>query len=194
MKKEVFRLCTYPGVKEGAYLISNYGRLKTVATGKIRTIKSISSNGYLHTSLGRGKDVTVHRLVAWEFRDGYDESNGVTWVNHKDSNRLNNYYKNLEWCTPSQNNLHAFRVGGRIPVVPDSSGPRPKIKGSSNPNSRFTDDEVHGICKLLSEGYTLQDVMKHHNSTYSNNLPLYSLIKNLIKRRNWHHITEQYEY
>jgi hypothetical protein len=65
----------------------------------------------------KGKHKRVHRLVAAAFcnkRDGCDE------VNHKDGNKLNNRAENLEWCTKSENMLHAYRMGlqtkGRYPV------------------------------------------------------------------------------
>ena len=59
------------------------------------------------------KDVTypVHRLVARVFLPNtYKE--GLA-VNHKDGNRFNNNVDNLEWVTPSENELHSYRVLGK---------------------------------------------------------------------------------
>lgn len=50
--------------------------------------------------------VYVHRLVAEAFTDARDET-----VNHKDGNKLNNRFSNLEWVSYSENNSHAFRIG-----------------------------------------------------------------------------------
>lgn len=52
----------------------------------------------------------VHRLVAAAF---VPEVPGRDQVNHIDGDRLNNHASNLEWCTQSQNNLHARRTLGR---------------------------------------------------------------------------------
>lgn len=51
---------------------------------------------------------TIHRLVAKYFCDGYAE--GLV-VNHKDGNKTNNHYTNLEWVTQSENVKHAFSTG-----------------------------------------------------------------------------------
>lgn len=52
----------------------------------------------------------AHRLTCMAFHgliDGYEQLD----VNHKDTNKHNNYYKNLEWSTRSGNVKHAFLTG-----------------------------------------------------------------------------------
>ncbi|MEW6726901.1 MAG: HNH endonuclease [Bacillota bacterium] len=46
-----------------------------------------------------------------------------TEINHKDGNKSNNHYSNLEWVTRSENNLHAFKLGLRR-----------RLRGILNPN------------------------------------------------------------
>lgn len=67
------------------------------------------SNGYLRVTL-YGKDQYLHRVVADYF---CKKSDGCFEVNHIDGNKENNRADNLEWCTRSQNNKHAFVTGLR---------------------------------------------------------------------------------
>lgn len=49
-------------------------------------------------------------------------------VNHRDGNRKNNHYKNLEWSTHLLNNKHAYRVLGRICPPRESGANSPHAK------------------------------------------------------------------
>ena len=83
----------------------------TVHSGKLDVLLQArqNSNGYLIVTLD-GKQLSVHRLVALHFLPNpYNYSQ----VNHKDGNKLNNHYSNLEWCTAKQNMQHAFGTGLR---------------------------------------------------------------------------------
>jgi hypothetical protein len=69
------------------------------------------STGYMQVSLSMNwvsKNYTIHRLFATAFIPNLENK---PQVNHKDSNRSNNWINNLEWVTPSENILHAVIVG-----------------------------------------------------------------------------------
>ena len=53
------------------------------------------------------KNFRVHRLVAEAFIPNLNE---LPCINHKDENRKNNHFKNLEWCTYSYNNTYGNRL------------------------------------------------------------------------------------
>ena len=83
---------------------------------KSRTLKPyLNNSGYLRVRLnlnGKSKYYFVHRLVAESFIENILNKEQV---NHKDGNKLNNHYSNLEWNTRSENNKHAFKIGLKKP-------------------------------------------------------------------------------
>lgn len=86
--------------------------------------KRINKNGYVRGSVNR-KDVYIHRIVASCY---VENLNNYKEVNHKDGNKRNNTFTNLEWCTRSQNNKHAFQTGLRDYAELSRMGKRGGIK------------------------------------------------------------------
>ncbi|ANI24774.1 HNH endonuclease [Bacillus phage Smudge] len=87
---------------EDYYEVSNKGRVASKRTGLIMSQYVINS-GYLCIKFNVDKKRTshlVHRLVAREFCEGYKEELDV---NHKDTDRQNNNFDNLEWMTRVEN-------------------------------------------------------------------------------------------
>ena len=93
------------------YSINEYGQIKNNRTNKLLSMRL--SNGYNRVRLYKnsvGRNILVHRLVAEKFcikYEGFDE------VNHKDGNKLNNHYTNLEWSNRSLNQIHKCYVLGK---------------------------------------------------------------------------------
>ena len=109
---------------EGHYIVSDRGSVRAIErkdrTGRVKHAKAraltIGTTGYYSVGLHvdcKAKTVRVHRLVAEAFLG--NPSEGRTYVNHIDGNKLNNNVSNLEWATPGENNRHAFRALGRKP-------------------------------------------------------------------------------
>lgn len=84
------------------YTVYSNGDIFSHLTNKI--LKPATVNGYqrvfLKCRIGTRKNVFIHRLVAELF---VENPNGYNVINHKDENRINNDYKNLEWCTQQYN-------------------------------------------------------------------------------------------
>ena len=96
---------------EGAYEVSNLGRVKSLARKNLRgnnlkeKILRAGRNqcGYYYVTLcgaSGHKQVSLQRLVAMAF---IPNPNGWKYVNHKDENPANNQVDNLEWCTCQYN-------------------------------------------------------------------------------------------
>jgi hypothetical protein len=93
------------------YMLSNYGRIKSVATENILNQNLRSGyNSCQYSNDGTKKHFRTHRLVAILFVPNKDPKKNKI-VNHIDGNKLNNYYKNLEWTTASKNTIHASKTG-----------------------------------------------------------------------------------
>lgn len=92
------------------YEVSEYGDVKNIHTGKLLK-PHLTSDGYLRCTLRYGKtnNQLVHRLVAMLFLDLNTDCKRT--VNHKDCNKMNNHYSNLEWATDKDNINHAIRNG-----------------------------------------------------------------------------------
>lgn len=98
---------------EGLYQISSWGRVKSLprntTNGKILK-QSFSSNGYLTINLcknGKYNSSCVHILVGTHFIDNPENK---PCINHLDGIKRNNYYRNLEWVTYSENMIHAVKT------------------------------------------------------------------------------------
>lgn len=162
--KEMFYIIDFYGIKKNKYVISSYGRIFTFTTGK--EMCHNDSNGYRRLCLRlEGEDekdkkfFPVHRLVAMAFipKTLEDLALGRDIVNHKDTIRSNNYYKNLEWCTEQENTIHAFEANahGRKTII--SKPERESEWGKRKTGERIgmctiTDEQVHIICQNLIQG------------------------------------------
>ena len=113
------------------YQVSNYGRVRSLdrvdSWGRVRKGKvlkhSLDKRGYpcVRVSINDvKKSDRIHRLVATAFVKNPESKEQV---NHKDGNKENNLYTNLEWSTNSENLQHSYDIGLRA-----------HIKGSKAPS------------------------------------------------------------
>lgn len=144
----------------GRYLVSESGEVFN-AHGRMKTYKIW--NGYERVDLGKRK-MLVHRLVAMAFIENPD---GHEFVNHLDGIKDHNHRTNLEWCTKSQNTLHAFRTGIRVPAN----------TGSKHSMAKLIEEQVVEIRRLRPSN-TIHALAKQFNVSPS-------LIHSISVRKIW---------
>lgn len=99
---------------EGLYKVSSDGRIKSYHTKFKKPIilkTSMTTTGYRKVELVKDKtkkSLKVHRLVAEAFIPNKENK---PYVNHLDSDPLNNNVNNLEWCTQKENMIHSAIFG-----------------------------------------------------------------------------------
>lgn len=140
--------CDDPDIYKGVYQVSSKGRVRSLDRALIdslgskkglrgRTLSPVDIKGYSRVSLCVNKEVVshmVHRLVALAF---LPNTSSLPAVNHKDGDKTNNTLDNLEWCSHSENMLHAF-----------DSGLQPS--GEDHSQSKLTNKQVTEIRRLCS--------------------------------------------
>lgn len=166
---------TYRDVVKNRYKIYENGDIYDTKLSKF-LIPYTNEDGYLSIGLmskrngvKKSRPYTIHRLVAYHF---LDNPMNYPVVNHKDGNKLNPNYTNLEWCTFGFNNIHAIKSGLR-PI------------GENASISTLTNAQVHEICQMIQDGLK--------NIEISNKMKIpYNTIQNIKNRTSWIHISKDY--
>ncbi|MCA9313756.1 NUMOD4 motif-containing HNH endonuclease, partial [Candidatus Saccharibacteria bacterium] len=171
-KREIIMIKeTWKPVKgyDNFYEVSSHGRVRSVNRiiinkgikhvckfkGKIRKLAK-DPKGYYRLSLCMNnirKTHKVHRLVAYSFLSRVKGKNNI---NHKDGNKANNYYKNLEWVTNEENMRHAVSTG--LHSNKKYSGPC----GSSSHLSKLKEEDVLSIIEGISDGFSQKEIAYYY--------------------------------
>ena len=133
---------------EGLYKINNFGYIKSLKDcnyiSREKILKfSKNDRGYLSVRLYKNtkwKIFRVNRLVAINF---LPNPKNKPQVNHKDGNKQNNNVNNLEWCTHSENQNHAYSIGLKEGQ-----------KGEKSKNSKLTEQSV----KIIKKSTTISQI------------------------------------
>jgi hypothetical protein len=137
---------------EGIYAISNYGKVQRLAAGNQTYIGKVlkpiinKKTGYPYVKLcnkGKALKAQLHILVANLFL--LPPTNSAFIVNHKDGNKLNPVYTNLEWISRSDNAKHAIKTGLQKLCF-----------GEKNGATRLKFDDVKAIREAFASGKVSQ--------------------------------------
>lgn len=177
---------TLPGIKpDEIYEISTYGRVKHFNKKKetwqflksINQFKDKSGFEYVNNFKrlkGTTKRVTesVHRLVALVYCNKPSELH--KYVIHKDFNKLNNHFSNLEWVTQHALNQH----NNRNPKVKYA---RENRKGNVT-HAKLTETDVIRLKKKIVRGKNpLYKIAKEFGITHTQ-------LNRIRRGENWGHV------
>lgn len=109
--------------KELSLLVSDNGRIRIPTriqnrrNGSYALIREREAKySKIHNGYIRGAGLLVHRLVAEAFVEKPKDWNEKWDVNHKDCDKENNHWSNLEWVTHQQNLVHYLKHTSAIGV------------------------------------------------------------------------------
>jgi hypothetical protein len=152
------------------YQISNYGRVKSFKLGYGKIMKEVPNRyGYVTIKLvyfEQKKRFSIHRLVATYF---LENPLNKKFVNHIDGNKSNNNLSNLEWCTNSENMIHADKIGLR--KMP---------KGHKNSMAKLTESQVREI-KFNRIGLYQTEIAKEFKIARQT-------VSKILNGKSWNHI------
>lgn len=152
---------------EFIYSISEFGDVKKESKNKL-LIPQLKNNGYFQIGIsksGSQRYFSIHSLVAASFLgvrpDGYE-------INHKDTNRQNNHYSNLEYVTKKGNAQHAVMMGRYERCSKHSSAKLDEIKVKETREEYLKGNTT---LKNLAEKYSvtfgaIAKVIKHRSYTH----------------------------
>lgn len=148
---------------EGLYQVSNLGRIRSFYKRRndVEFLKFADNHGYKTITLhkdGRQKTFRVHRLVAVAFLPNESDK---PQINHINGNKSDNRASNLEWCSQSENMLHAYESGLQTPNTKEANAAKRKLNA----------EQAQEIRTLLDSGKSTRAVAK-----------IYGVGKNLISR------------
>lgn len=156
------------------YEVSECGQVRNTNTGRILK-QDETGVGYYRVTLSKGNvqnRQSVHRIVAKHYVDNPLDK---PMVNHLDGDKKNNHKDNLEWCTCSENFIHAQEIGLR-PI------------GSKRSSALIDEDCVHKVCQMIINGKPRGEILSAgiHKELKKH------MVDNIRRGRSWKHISKLY--
>lgn len=149
---------------EGYYQVSNAGEVRSMDRSIVKSNgvvqnrsgrilpQRLKDDGYLTVRLSREsvrREYSVHSLVAHAFVDGYFSG---AEVNHKDFDRTNNCFLNLEWITHADNIAYTIREGRHVSQLYDFAGDKNPNYGNRTLSTRYANNPELAIEKQSRKG------------------------------------------
>jgi len=155
---------------EELYEVSESGYI--INLKKNKALSNVSMGRYSVVLLYRNnkrKMYYVHRLVAEAFCEKLKDK---TQVNHKDLNRYNNHYSNLEWVSPKENVMHFVSSEKYKPrTYTEKQKQESKVRNYKKVLCLETNKVFQSMGHFANyKGVSLGQVSQKLNNIYTNNL------------------------
>lgn len=158
------------------YFISNHGRvLNSITNILLHPTIPKSTDNYPYITLrnnGNSYRFDIHILVAIYFVIN-DKPIVYKIVHHKNNNRHDFYYKNLEWTDSSGNMRYAAKEGR-------------SLRGELAKNATITEETAIKICEMLTSGYRTCEITNTLNVSRN-------VVRHIRDEKTWTHISSQYD-
>lgn len=163
------------------YEISNLCRVRNSRGKILRAIYDPSCRYVRYCFRYEGHQLTknAHRVM---WRAFYGEIPAGLQLNHIDGNRQNNAMGNLELVTPSENGLHAARLGLLASGNRHHARRTPEVmaRGERHGQAKLTEAQVREILRL--KGYAT-DIARQYGVSATQ-------IKDIRRGKTWKHVTQ----
>lgn len=172
-----------PGVIENRYFISTWGRFFDSYNGNYYPTENVTSTSYpsVHVQFidGSYKTLKIHHIMMRAFRPFDYSPETHTDIDHKDGVMYHNWIWNIERVTHQENIRRCVDIG-LYPLAENQQ------------NAILTNNQVREICKLISEGYMVSEIVK----SLKPSIPVISkhLVNDIKGKRNYTSISKDYDF
>lgn len=142
---------------EGLYEANQLGQIKSLPKRGFNVEKILKpqknlTTGYLYFFFKKNnkvKSINIHRIIAKLFISNPENK---PCVNHRNGNKTDNHYSNLEWCTYSENTLHSYENQLQV-----------KLFGDDCYNVKIADKDINEIFNFIKNGKSIKEIAKQYN-------------------------------
>lgn len=182
-------------IKSGQYKISTFGRVYSNIINRV--LQPAISNGYMTVQLamndGSRRSFYIHRLVAMAFIPNPNPQFFIE-VNHKNLQRWDNFYENLEWVTKRDNIYHELEnKGHEIHQMISNKywGDGYSTYGENNGMAKLTEADVRIMLSALENGSSYKEAIIAAGLEPTNNMR--DNLSHIARGHRWKYLQNEYK-